>query len=327
MKSTAARPLRFGSVFSHILTEYIELNRSVGKKYNCDADCLEQFDKWCQKEGIKGSVLTRSVYERWREKRANESPATLRIRIDTLNRATVFLRKSGYCDFTPHPAPRTKNSYIPHIFSQEELRQFFSATDAIKSRRAYPLGHRVFPLIFKMIYCCGLRMSEAINLRPRDVDIENGVLTVLNAKHNKDRLIPMSESLTQLCRAYALQVLPPDSTYFFPASDGDRLPTTTVYRRFRDTLWKAGIPHGGRGKGPRVHDFRHSFAVHRLAAWAKAGVDIYATIQILSVYLGHVGLASTQHYLRLTAEVFPEMTAMFETRFGDVFQEVGYEKL
>jgi integrase len=155
------------------------------------------------------------------------------------------------------------------------------------------------------------------------VDLKRGVLTLLNAKHNKDRLVPMSESLTALCGIYANEVLPAGNEFFFPAPDGGKLSETTVYSRFRDLLWKAGIPHNGRGKGPRVHDFRHSFAVHRLAEWSRNGIDVYTTVKILSVYLGHNDLSSTQDYLRLTADVFPEVTAKFEASFGDVFQGVS----
>jgi len=315
------RPLRFNSVFADIFTEYIELNRAVGKKYNCDADCLGKFDEWCQHADVTDTLLPQSIYEQWCEKRAHENMATQRIRVDAVNRAVAFMRSRGYCNFTPRPCSRhlAKNSYIPYIFSKDELLRFFSAADNLKPRAVAPLAHKVFPLMFKMIYCCGMRKSEAINLRPVDVDIKNGILTVLNAKHNKDRLIPMSESLTTLCREYVDEVLPPDSPYFFPAPDGNILAGVTVYSRFRDILWKADIPHRGRGEGPRLHDFRHSFAVHRLAEWSKAGIDIYTTIQILSVYLGHVDLSSTQHYLRLTAEVFPEVTTMFEGHFGNVF--------
>ncbi len=244
-----------------------------------------------------------------------------------MNRVVNFMREYGRCNFTPQPAPRAMRSFTPYIFTQDEIQRFFNAADGIEMKRQAPLAYKIYPLMFRMLYCCGMRISEVTSLRTQYVDINKGVLTVLNAKHNKDRLIPMSESLTNLCREYAIEVLPADSEYFFPAPDGGPLFKGTVYARFRDLLWKAGIPHCGRGKGPRLHDFRHSFAVHRLAEWSRSGIDVYTTIKILSVYLGHIDLASTQYYLRLTAEVFPDVTAKFETAFKDVFQEADYEKL
>lgn len=94
-----------------------------------------------------------------------------------------------------------------------------------------------------------------------------------------------------------------------------------IYREFRKLLWKARISHGGRGNGPRIHDFRHTFAVHCLKKWVLNGVDVAASLTILSAYLGHVNLKGTQHYLRLTADLFPEITAKIEEKFGHCISE------
>ena len=323
MKKSEPRKYPYSSVFSDIFSEYIELNQAVGKNYDGDASAVWRFDKWCVENGITSKILTRKIYSQWCAVNPNEKNTSHRVRINVMNRAVNFLREYGRCDFTPQPAPRTTRSFTPYIFTQDEIQRFFDAADNIEMKRQAPLAYKIYPLIFRMLYCCGMRVSEATSLRTEYVDLNKGVLTILNAKHDKDRLIPMSESLTALCREYAAETLPCGSEYFFPAPDEGYLCKGTVYARFRDLLWKAGIHHGGRGKGPRLHDFRHSFAVHRLAAWSRDGIDIYTTIKILSVYLGHVDLASTQYYLRLTAEVFPEVTGKFEASFGDVFQEVS----
>ncbi len=318
MRIAKPKEYPYHSVFANIFKEYIEINRAVGKNFEADASAVWRFDKWCVENGVTGEVLTQDVYSRWCEVGPNEKNTNHRVRIRTMNRAIAFLREYERCDFMPQPAPRTVRSFTPYIFTKEEIMMFFYAA----MKRQAPLAYRIYPLLFRMLYCCGMRVSEATLLRTEHVDLKKGVLTILNTKHGKDRLVPMSESLTALCREYKMEVLPADSVYFFPSPDGGYIWKGTVYLRFRDLLWKAGIHHGGRGKGPRVHDFRHSFAVHRLAEWSRNGVDLYTTIKILSVYLGHVDLASTQYYLRLTAEVFPELTAKFEKHFGNVFQEV-----
>jgi integrase len=309
-------------VFADIFTEYIEINRAIGKKFTAEASAVWRFDKWCVENDVTGYVLTRDIYAKWREVNPNEKNTNHRARVTTMNRVVNFLREYGRSDFVPQPAPRTSRRFVPYIFTHDEIARFFDAADNIAYKGQAPLAYKIYPLLFRMLYCCGMRMSEATSLRNEHVDLKNGVLTVLNAKHNKDRLIPMSDSLTQLCRMYSDEVLPIGSEFFFPTPDGGQLANGTVYNRFRDLLWKAGIQHLGRGKGPRVHDFRHSFSVHRLARWSNEGIDIYTTIKLLSVYLGHNDLSSTQDYLRLTAEVFPDVTAKFEAGFGDVFQGV-----
>ena len=327
MKNTESKQYPYGSVFADMFREYVDMNRAVGKNFDVAASAVWRFDKWCVENGASNEILTRDVYSRWCEVNPNEKNTNHSARIKTMNRAVAFLREHGRCDFTPQPAPRVSRSFTPHIFTQDEIQRFFSAADSIEKKMQAPLAYKIYPLMFRMLYCCGMRVSEATLLRTECVDLDEGVLRILKAKHGKDRLVPMSESLTSLCRKYATDMLPVGSEYFFPSPDGGCLWKGTVYARFRDLLWKAGIPHGGRGKGPRLHDFRHSFAVHRLAEWSRNGIDIYATIKILSVYLGHIDLSSTQYYLRLTAEVFPELTTKFEAAFGDVFQEVDHEKL
>jgi len=246
-----------------------------------------------------------------------------------LRRFSAFLHNHGI--ETPamfHPLPRLAPSFTPYIFTREEVARLFTAVDNVRRNGCSPLASRVFPLLFRMLYCCGLRVSEACRIANKDVDLEHGILQILNAKGEKDRMVPMSESLWQLCAEYnatpALRAF--GSDFFFPSVDGGHYANSTVYSRFRDFLWKAGISHGGRGNGPRLHDLRHTFAVHTLDDWAQAGKDLYVCLPILSTYLGHKSLLSTQQYLRLTPQAYPALLDAFNKNFGDVFPEVHYEE-
>jgi len=176
-----------------------------------------------------------------------------------------------------------------------------------------------------MLYACGLRITETLLLKNTDVDLEEGVLRLLGTKGEQARLVPMSESLISLCRSYRTNplVLNFGSEYFFPAPDRGFYDSSTIYARFRECLFEADISHGGRGKGPRLHDIRHTFAVHTLDNWVKQGKDLYVCLPILSVYLGHTnGLSSTQQYLRLVPEAYSSLTNSFEAQFSNVFPEV-----
>ena len=257
MKTFEPKQYPYSSVYADIFKEYVEINRAIGKKFEVDASAVWRFDKWCVENGVTNEILTRDVYSRWCEIKPNEKNTNHCVRVRTTNRVVAFLREYGRCDFTPHPAPRAIRSFVPYIFTQEEINRFFHAADRIKMKRQAPLAYKIYPLLFKMLYCCGMRVSEATSLRTQHVDVNKGVLTILNAKHDKDRLIPMSKSLTMLCREYVSEILPASSEYFFPSPDGGYLAKGTVYTRFRDLLWKAGIHHSGRGKGPRLHDFRY----------------------------------------------------------------------
>jgi integrase/recombinase XerD len=109
-----------------------------------------------------------------------------------------------------------------------------------------------------------------------------------------------------------------DDAIFFPSPDEGPYKLRTLYGLFRKLLLQCGIAHGGRGKGPRVHDLRHAFAVHTLLRWYREGADLNARLPLPATYLGHQHLSGTQRYLHLTAELFPEVTARVDAAFGDV---------
>ena len=161
--------------------------------------------------------------------------------------------------------------------------------------------------------------QEGLKLRVRDVDLSQGIVTVRQGKFRKDRLVPLALSLVNRLRKYAasLENRPLDAI-LFPAPDGGPFSLRTVYGLFRKLLLKCGIAHAGRGKGPRIHDLRHTFAVHTLLRWYRDGEDLDAKLPLLATYLGHQHLSGTQRYLHLTAELFPEITARVDALFGEV---------
>lgn len=151
--------------------------------------------------------------------------------------------------------------------------------------------------------------SEARLLKVKDVDLNTGILTINHSKKDNSRLVPMTDELTKKCQIYSNQVhLYSDvERYYFPLIDDKPMTITNIYKNFRKFLWKANISHGGRGLGPRIHDFRHTFAVHCLKKWSIEGKDLMTYLPILRVYLGHDSFEETAYYLRLTADVFPEI--------------------
>jgi integrase len=180
----------------------------------------------------------------------------------------------------PRPA-----RYVPHIYTDQELAALFA--DRCRYCSQVPWRHLVMPVLFRTIYACGLRASEARLLRTDDIDICTGVLQIRDAKGGKDRQVPVHGSLrdgspttTPTCGASV-------GTGSFSATAGKPLTLGNVYHNFRRFLWQARIPHGGPGHGPRVHDLRHAFAVHSLRTWFAHGEDVGALLPVLQTYMGH----------------------------------------
>jgi integrase len=182
----------------------------------------------------------------------------------------------------------------------------------------------VIPVVFRVIYGCGLRANEALSLKCGDVHLDEKYIVIREAKNGCDRMLPISGSLAAVCNLYQQRYLRGFSSgnYFFPQRNKSRYAADTLYRWFRKIIWKAGISHGGKGLGPRVHDLRHSFSVHSLEAMSRSGLDLYYSLPILSKYLGHRSLEATDAYVRLTFEMYPELVRQVDNLCSYVFPEV-----
>ncbi len=215
--------------------------------------------------------------------------------------------------------------YIPYIFSENELQRFFHETDKCHYISECPHRHLIMPVFYRMVYSCGLRSSEARLLKVEDVDLKTGVLAIWHSKKDNNRLIPMSDELTKRCRNYFEHVylMSTGSDYFFPGLDRKPMTIGNVYHNFRRFLWKAGISHGGRGKGPRVHDFRHTFACHCLKKWIEQGKDLAVYLPVLKTYMGHESFKETAYYLRMTADVFTDISLQLERYYSNIIPNLG----
>jgi site-specific recombinase XerD len=175
--------------------------------------------------------------------------------------------------------------------------------------------------IMLLLYGTGLRVREAVALDRADVDLDNLVLTVRQTKFYKTRLVPFSTQLRDALARYAtgrpVTDGPVESLPFFTMRTGARVKRHRLEKCFRRVREHAGVKRSdGASYQPRLHDLRHSFAVHRLISWYRQGADVQALLPQLSVYLGHTHLASTQVYLTITPELLAEANARFERYAG-----------
>jgi len=275
-------------------------------------------------EGLATYELPGSMARKWLAKKAHESARTHQQRITVFRQFSRFLVRLGYSAYVPDStlAARNRSTFVPRMLSDEELRKFLQALDALEPTARSPLRHLVMPEVFRLLYGCGFRVREVLKLRVRDADLNQGIITVRLGKGRKDRLVPPALPLVNRLQKYAarLENRPPDAI-FFPGPSGGPFSLRSVYTLFRRLLLQCGIPHAGRGKGPRIHDYRHLFAVHALRRWYRDGEDLDAKLPLLATYLGHQHLSGTQRYLHLTAELFPEITARADAAFGDVIPQ------
>lgn len=161
----------------------------------------------------------------------------------------------------------------------------------------------------KLMYCCGLRPAEARKLRVSDVDLEIGRLNIMESKKHGSRIVMMAEDVTQMlsdCSAIVASVMP-EREPFFPNSEGGFYGKRGLEKTFRQVLKKAAITGTGR-RSPRLYDFRHTFATHRLYRWMREGKDLNAMLPYLSAYMGHAQLSDTYYYIHLVPGLLEEMS-------------------
>lgn len=312
--------------FKDHIQNYVELKQAVGYKYDTEAHTLRRFDQFTVEKYTEVSSLTKEMVLEWCSKRAYEAQANQCSRASVIREFGKYLESIGAKVYIlPKGYYPTEPQYMPYIYTIDELAKFFAETDKCRYSCECPYRHHIMPVIFRMIYMCGLRVSEARLLKVADVDLERGILAIHHSKKDNSRLVPMSDSLTKRCQIFSKSVhpYPVAGDYYFPALDDKPMTPINLYHNFRRFLWRARISHRGRGKGPRIHDLRHTYAVNCLKKWSEQEKDLTVYLPILKTYMGHDSFNDTAYYLRMTADVFPDITLKMETHYLSLIPVLG----
>jgi integrase len=305
--------------------------RATGYKYHAEAQLLARFEAFCASEFPGADTLTEISVWAWiaAAKQRAVKPATLQGMAAPVRELARWLGRRGVDAYLlPAGVLQRPARYIPHIYTDQELAALFAATDRCHYCPEVPFRHLVMPVLFRTIYACGLRCSEARLLRISDVEVNTGVLQIRDAKGVKARQLPVSEPLRKRLAGYhnRIVVQPGRGEWFFPGTKpGEPLTLMNVNHNFRRFLWQARISHGGRGHGPRVHDLRHAMVINNLRRWFEQGENVNALLPVLQTYLGHSSISDTGYYLRLTAASYPQITARVQQMIGDVVPPVTEE--
>jgi site-specific recombinase XerD len=304
----------------------VALKQAMGSRFRTEATLLKAFCK------TLGDVTISAIApEQVARYLAGAGPVTRHWhrKYEALTGFYRFARGRGYVIDSPLPArvPKRPEAFRPYIFSGEELHRLFEAVDASVSARM-PLQGSTLRTVLLLLYGAGLRISEALALTQADVDLQARVLTIRESKFYKTRLVPIGPRLAAALSDYAAaqdQLFPSRASTraFFLTRTGTAVTRGMVERAFVRLRERAGIRRDdGARYQPRLHDLRHSMAVHRLLAWYREGADVQRLLPQLATYLGHVNVAATQRYLTMTPALPDQASRRFE-RYAHV--EAGHE--
>lgn len=322
---------KYTSIFKEELKELVQLKRAEGCKYETESKAFKRLDQFFVAHELSEKNITKELADEWCRKRSYESTTNQNNRISLLN---IFLKYISSIGINTYVLPKNsmvkKKKYDAHIYTDDELQRLFRAIDAsISVPKEAPYRAVTLPVFWMMLYATGMRVSELRLIKLKDIDFEQGILKITTSKNYKERLIPIHPKLTVKCIELkkTIHATSNEEEYFFMLKPGIPMSLGNLDKNFRRYLEKAGISHGGRGKGPRIHDLRHTYAVNLLRKWTDEGKDLLAYTPYMRVILGHETFEETAYYLKLTSERFPYIKDQLKTSFQCIVEEVtDYEE-
>ncbi len=302
------------------LIQYVTVRRALGTRLAEPAETLGQFVSFLERE--RSSHITTALALQWAMAPQGVQRATWARRLSMVRQFATWLKTfDPETEVPPHRlilGRRRRNK--PHIYTNAEIGHLMS--EAARLRSSSGLRSLTYETLIGLLVSTGLRPGEALALDRSDVDLKNGILSIRQTKFGKSRFVPLDPSTCEALRQYAGRrdavCVQPRSPAFLLSERGKRVVGGNARRTFALISSAIGLrpPMVGQlcGRGPRLQDFRHSFATQRLVEWYRAGVDVERELPKLSTYLGHAEIGLTYWYI----EAVPELLALATRRLGTV---------
>lgn len=328
------REYQYKSVLAPYFKGYIRLKEAAGQKVDAYHYMFLQFDKFLIETGHDEPIITKNLIERWRQTRVNDAPMTIGHKYSAWAGVARYMQSLGIKSYiASNPAKMTcRLGFAPYIFKKSQIEKMFkesvllSHAGAVKNNS----GLNAFPPLIRTIYSTGLRLGEAIRITISDVQFDNKAIIIRHSKNGHERIVPICDSLEKVLSDYARireRIIrasgESNQDAFFLRNDGKPLSYGLVYHWFQELLDRCGIPYLGDGFGPRVHDLRHTFAVHAIKQMVDNGTEIFTALSILAAVLGHKNISSTEYYIRLTEAEFPEISQRSSSLMSEVYPKLN----
>jgi integrase/recombinase XerD len=314
---------RFMSIISPIIKRYLSLKEALGRKYTSERIILTKLDIFLAGAGMD---LTVESFAQWTSKYYHLASGVRRNWMRVTRNLCLYRRRTDPNCFVPDLTqfPPLHQSVRPHIFTEDQINLLFSAINALKPNNRSPLLHKTYRLALVLLYTTGLRRGELMRLIVGDYNKKEQTLLIRESKFHKSRVLPLSkdgayeiDSHLSFRRAYRFPVANDTPLLWNNYGNGGTYSVTAVGTIFRG-LFRSTAIHTAAGGIPRLHDFRHSFAVNALLRWYRCGDDIQTRLPMLSLYMGHVSIISTQYYLHFIEEIASSASNIFERHCGAI---------
>lgn len=304
------------------INDYLAMRRALGFKLRLCGNSLLDFASFMQERDAE--YVTIKLAMEWAQQRATSKPSTWAQRLGYVRDFAKF--RIATDPRTEIPAwdllPCVSKRSRPYLYSEEEIQALLDATNTLPvNSAAGVLRRQTYYCLIGLLSVSGMRISEVVNLKLPDVDLDTGVLTVTDGKFGKSRLVPVHCSTQKVLSNYKsardeyLGMRGFSSEYFFVTHFGGRVDTADVRRKFYSMSKSVGLRNEGPNRGPRIHDLRHRYAVTTLLQWYRDGEDVERKLPILSTYLGHVKVKDTYWYLTACPELMGQAVRLLEQQW------------
>ena len=322
-------PLKLQSPLAVQIQNFINLRRLSGTEYQSQAQLLGYFECFLLNQDLSEPRITREITDHYLTSLCRLAPRTRYNRFCVVRQLCEYLARSDPLSYVPETLKviPSKGAHQPYIYSSSEIQALLGAASKLTPKNS--LRSHTYRTLLGVLYSTGIRIGEALALNLEHSHSANQLLYIAEGKFRKARWVPLSPSTCRALEQYVrtrLQIRPrsPESPLFLNQRSR-RLHHATVNQSFRHLLRQCGIHHS-KHTGPRIHDLRHTFAVHRLLAWYRDGDDVNARLAWLATYMGHVDIHSTEVYLQPTAELIEQVNRRFHNYYLDQVKVHGGRK-
>lgn len=315
----------FKSGLSASMEAMIKYKESLGYSRCTYEPHFRMIDNFCLEHYPHETSLTQELVLEWSQLHPREKANGFRRRMIAVRELGKYLNAVGIVAYVyPSEFLSPTQRFKPYIFKDYELNVFFNATDIFPWNKNAPYNHYVVPVIYRLIYTCGLRPTEVRNLKCADVNLATGRIYIRESKSYKDRIVIMSEDMLLLCNKYEeiIESVLMNREYFFTNSKGTMIGKKSLIDHFHRCCAHAGIPGPHGNRKPRVSDLRHNYATRTLMKWLEEGRNLYAWLPYLSTYMGHYDFSQTSYYIHLLPERLVLSEAIDWNRFSNLIPEV-----
>lgn len=333
--ATTGQPLpsRFRSGFGASLQRYVSVQQTMGRHYAHEKTVLLKWDAWLYRFQGRDDNMAGEIFQRWAATLNHLTPTTRRERMRIVRNFLLFHARDHQGVFIPDAAgfPRINAPKSPRLVTEAEMGRVLEITKQLAPDTDNPVRAQTMRVAFILSFCCGLRRGELLRLRWEHFDVQQQLLRIEGTKFHKSRLVPVHESVADELLNYLEErrrkQLPLEPTNFLIGTGRDPQSQSAYTPCRLNQVWRQLCAATGvldeKGRPPRVHDLRHSFAVNALSRWYAQRDDVQAKLPHLATYLGHLNAASTHCYLHLTPQLREAASQCFRQHFAHLLQTEG----